>query len=213
MKTRFFLVLLLLAAQLSFAEPKIVVKGLLKNMIVMDVDGVTRTVKAGKTTPEGITLVSATPKSAIIEIGGLQREVTLSRRIGGGNYEAPKKKEVRVARGLGGHYFTPGRINNQPVSFMVDTGATAVAMNSNMAKNLNIDYTKGVPVNVHTANGVAQGYRVLLHSVSVGNVKVSNVEAVINEGAFPADILLGNSYLARVEMNVDSGVLVLQSKF
>ena len=195
------------------AEPKVVARGLLKNMAVLEIDGVQRTLRAGKTSPEGVMLVSSSTKAAVIEVEGRRETLTLSRQIGGVAYSTPEKRVVRIARGVGGHYFTPGRINSQAVSFLVDTGATSVAMSALMAQKLRIDYRAGRPVNVQTANGVARGYAVVLQSVSVGTVKLSNVEAIVNDGAFPADILLGNSYLSRVEMNVDDGVLVLQAKF
>lgn len=214
MKTRILALIFLVACSMAvLAEPSIVVRGLLKDMLVMEVDGVQRILKAGKTSPEGITLIAADTKRAVVEIDGQRQELTLTRRIGGGEYKAPERAEVRIARGVGAHYFTPGRINNQPVNFLVDTGATSVSMNSLIAQKLRIDYTKGVPVRMSTASGVAQGYRVLLSSVAVGTVQVNNVEAVVTEGAYPTEILLGNSYLAQVEMKIDAGVLVLQSKF
>lgn len=191
----------------------IIVKGLLKNMVVLEVNGMQRTIKAGKSSPEGIKLISANTKQAVVEIDGKRQTLTLSRRIGGVAYTAPEKNIVRIARGYGGHYFSPGRINNHEVQFLVDTGATAVVLNSLLAEKLQIDYLTGQKIRVQTANGIATGYRVLLQNVSVGDVKLANVEAVINEGAYPTDILLGNSYLSRVELKVDQGVMILQAKY
>ncbi|MFL0805222.1 MAG: TIGR02281 family clan AA aspartic protease [Agarilytica sp.] len=195
------------------AANDIVVRGLLKNMVVLEVNGAQRMIKAGKTSPEGITLISSNTKEAVVEIDGKRQTLTLSRQIGGVQYSAPEKEQIRIARGVGGHYFTPGRINGQKVNFLVDTGATNVAMSSLVANKLRLDYKSGMPVSISTANGVIRGYRIVLQSVSVGTVKIHNVEATVTEGAFPSEILLGNSYLARVEMNVDDGVLVLQAKF
>ncbi len=206
------LLISLISVSVSAAND-IVVRGLLKNMVVLEVNGVQRMIKAGKTSPEGITLISSNTKEAVVEIDGKQQTLTLSRQIGGVQYTAPEKEQIRIARGVGGHYFTPGRINNKKVNFLVDTGATNVAMSSLVANKLRLDYKSGMPVSISTANGVIRGYRIVLQSVSVGTVKISNVEATVTEGAFPAEILLGNSYLARVEMNVDDGVLVLQAKF
>ncbi|MFL0810826.1 MAG: TIGR02281 family clan AA aspartic protease [Agarilytica sp.] len=196
----------------SHAAESVIAVGLLKNMAVLEIDGKQRTLKAGKTSPEGVTLVSSTTKQAVIEIDGKRQTLTLSRRVGGVKYQEPGKQEVRVASGVGGHYFTPGRINNKPVNFLVDTGATSVVLNSLMAESLRINYKAGRPIQVNTANGVTTGFLVMLNNVSVGTVKVNNVEAVINQGAFPTEILLGNSFLSRVEMNIERGVLVLQSK-
>lgn len=208
-------IVLILLSQLLWvpgaAARDIVVKGLLKNMVVLEVDGVQRTIKAGKRSPEGILLVSSNPKQAIVEIDGVKQTLELSRRIGGGSYAAPSKPAARIPRGVGGHYFTPGRINQREVQFLVDTGATSVVLNSLLAKKLQIDFINGQKIPVQTANGVATGYRVMLKNVSVGNVKLDNVEAIVNEGAYPTDILLGNSYLSRVDFKVDNGVMVLQA--
>jgi aspartyl protease family protein len=127
-------------------------------------------------------------------------------------YRAPEKSVARVAQGAGGHYFTPGRINRRPVNFLVDTGATAVAMNSKVAEGLGIDFRKGRVISVSTAAGITSAYEVLLDSVSVGGVEVSNVKALVQEGHFPQEILLGNSYLQRVDVKIERGVLVLQSR-
>jgi len=205
--------LISMLCQPCFAEDEIVVQGLLKNMVVLEVNGVQRTIRAGSTSPEGITLISSDTKEAIVEIEGVRKTLGLSRRIGGVRYTEPEKELVRISRGVGGHYFTPGRINNRQVSFLVDTGATSVVLNSLVASKLLIDYKAGTPVNVQTASGIAAGYRVLLQSVSVGSVKVNNVEAIVNEGPYPTEILLGNTYLGRVEMKIDRGVLVLQAKY
>ncbi len=206
------LIIALIPVSVSAAND-IVVRGLLKNMVVLEVNGVQRMIKAGKTSPEGITLISSNTKEAVVEIDGKQQTLTLSRQIGGVQYTAPEKEQIRIARGVGGHYFTPGRINSQKVNFLVDTGATNVAMSSLVANKLRLDYKSGMPISISTANGVVRGYRIVLQSVSVGTVKIHNVEATVTDGAFPSEILLGNSYLARVEMNVDDGVLVLQAKF
>ncbi len=213
MPKRFVLLILLLCSPVMAASDEILVRGLLKNMVVLEVNGVQRMIKAGKTSPEGIKLISSNTKEAVVEINGEKQVLTLTRRVGGGSYDAPPKGEVRIARGVGNHYFTPGRINNRPVSFLVDTGATGVVLNSMIAKKLRIDYKKGVPTRMQTASGVEVAYRVMLKSVSVGTVKVNNVEALVNDGAFPSDILLGNTYLSRVDMNIDDGVLVLKAKF
>jgi len=80
------------------------------------------------------------------------------------------------------------------------------------AKALGLDYRNGDKTKVSTANGLANAYRVILPSVTVGTVTVNNVEALVNMSDYPTMILLGNSYLGRVAMSVDQGVLVLQSK-
>lgn len=147
-----------------------------------------------------------------MEVDGQRRILRLSRQVGG-TYHKPAMAEVRIPSGRGGHYFTPGRINGRNVDFIVDTGATSVAMSLPAAKHLGIDAGAGKKIWVSTANGMVKGYTVMLDSVSVGNVKLHQVEAIITDGNYPSTILLGNSFLSRVDMDRDQGVLVLKARF
>ncbi|HMW48607.1 MAG TPA: retroviral-like aspartic protease family protein, partial [Cellvibrionaceae bacterium] len=66
---------------------------------------------------------------------------------------------------------------------------------------------------VQTAQGMSKAYPVVLNSASVGDVTLNNIEALILEGEYPTAILLGNSFLSRVDLKVEQGVMVLQSKY
>lgn len=192
------------------AAKDIEIKGLFKDSAIVVVNGKQKLLKAGQSF-EGVKLLSADSRKAVVMADGQRYSLKVSRKIAT-KYKAAEKVEVRLAQGEGGHYITNGRINNRPVKMMVDTGATSVAMSLPQAKKLGLDYRNGVPINVRTANGVARGYLINLRSVMVGPVRVDNVEAVVNMSDFPDIILLGNSYLSKVSMNRENGVLVLQSK-
>lgn len=189
----------------------IVVKALLKNMAVIEVDGQRESLRAGESFA-GVTLISADSKAGIFDVDGVRRTLKVGRHIGA-HYATPERTAVHIASDRGGHYVTPGRINNRPVTFMVDTGATTIAMNSQVARQLRIDYQKGRVHKAQTASGVVSAYGVTLDSVAVGSLILRNVEASVLEGAYPGQILLGNTYLSRVDMQVNNGVLVLQAKF
>lgn len=201
-----------LGSLVANAATDVQVKGLFKGSAVLQINGKQRLLKVGKTSPEGVRLLAADSKTAEVEVDGKRRVLRLSRQIGAA-YKKPTRSEVRLQSGYGGHYVTPGRINGQAVKFMVDTGATSVAMNLPTAKRLGLNYRAGTEIQVNTANGIARAYKLMLRSVSVGNVRVDNVEATVTMGDFPTTILLGNSYLSRVELNRDNGVLVLTSKY
>ena len=186
------------------------VKGLFGNSAILIIDGKQKLLKAGKEYG-GVKLISADSKMAIVEVDGKRHKLGMSRRISS-KFKAAEKAEVRLPKGQGGHYIAQGRINNRTAEMMVDTGATTIAMSSNAANALGIDYRKATTTNVSTASGMTQGYVVMLYSVSVGTVTLTNVEAIITEGAFPHVILLGNSFLSRVSMSEQNGVLVLTSK-
>ena len=188
------------------------VKGLFKSGVILVVDGKQRVVREGQRSPEGILLVSVDDGGATMEIEGQQQYIAMNRTIST-SYSEAEKAEARIPSGAGGHYKTPGRINGHAVEFMVDTGATIVAMNVEVAQRLGINYRAGEQIPISTAAGVITAYKVTLDRVSVGTVEVNNVEAAVSVGSFPQEILLGNSYLSRVEMRRENGIMILQSRY
>ncbi|HTF83294.1 MAG TPA: TIGR02281 family clan AA aspartic protease [Cellvibrio sp.] len=203
-------VILLLVAQAATAMD-IQVRMLARGSALLEIDGKQRMLRDGNKSPEGVLLVSSDGKKAVIEVDGKRQALTLTKRIAT-NFTTAQKSVVRIASTHGGHYVTPGRINGMPVEFMVDTGATMIAMNYVVAERLGIDYRAGRPIKVNTANGVAQAYEVILSSVSIGDLEVQQIRAAVSTTEFPQVILLGNSYLGKVDMQVDNGVLLLQSR-
>jgi aspartyl protease family protein len=191
---------------------EIIPMGLFNNSAVVKINGQERILRVGKTSPEGVTLISANARSAEVDINGQRQTLLLNRGVGT-RFSAPPVAEVRIASQLNGHYFTPGRINNQNVDFLVDTGATSISISSKLADKLGLEYNKDKAVGVQTAQGTTKAYPAVLNSASVGNVTLNNVEALVLEGEYPTAILLGNSFLSRVDLKVEQGVMVLQSKY
>jgi aspartyl protease family protein len=121
-------------------------------------------------------------------------------------------KRIVLTAGSGGHFMTPGQINGRAVQFMVDTGATGIAMSAADAERAGINYKGGQPVQLSTANGVTQGYRVKLNSVRVGDVEVHDIDAVVSPQPMPY-MLLGNSFLSRFQMSRDNDQMTLTRRF
>jgi len=186
-------------------------KMLAQGSAVLVIDGTQRMLREGKRSPEGVLLVSANGKQAVLEFEGKRKTISLSRSIGS-KFEKANKTEIRIASGRGGHHYTKGLINGMPVDFVVDTGASTIAMNRFVAERLGIDYRAGIPITVSTANGNAKAFRVVLPSVSVGNIVVHQVDAAVSTTDSPSVVLLGNSYLGKVDLKIDEGVLVLSEK-
>ncbi len=209
---RLLYVFILLALSQELIALDVIVKGLTKNSAVIEVNGQQRLLRVGKTSPEGITLLAADSKKAEIEYEGKKKTLYLNKRIGA-QYAAPEVNEVRLLSTHGDHFIGSGRINNRSASFMVDTGATNVAMNSKVAKSLGIDYLKGDVTAVSTANGVVKAYNISLKNVTVGSISLNNVKASVMEGDFPEIILLGNSFLSRLEYRVEGNMMLLKQKF
>ena len=206
------LVMLLLVASHATAAPRLQVVGLFPGAAVLNVDGQRKLVRVGQTGPGGVQVISADGKGAVLRVEGVERHYDLSRELSAG-YAEPERKQLSIAKGQGGHYWIAGSINGQPVQFLVDTGATSVAINENQARRLGIDYrVVGKQIVVGTASGTAKAWQVHLNSVKVGAIDVMGVEAVVVEGSAPTEALLGMSFLGRVSWREDQGVLRLESK-
>ncbi|MBN8510927.1 MAG: retroviral-like aspartic protease family protein [Burkholderiales bacterium] len=119
--------------------------------------------------------------------------------------------KVLSHRGLGGHYTTGGAINGRPVRFMVDTGATVIALGQAEADRLGLPWRGGERTLTQTANGPVAVHRVSLDRVRVGEVELNNIAAVVVPAAMPY-VLLGNSFLSRFQLARDSDVLRLELK-
>ena len=188
------------------------VVALFQDKALVMINGKRQLLKVGGKTHSGIKLVKANSKEALIESNGQLRTYSLSRDMGGG-ISSPESKEARISRNNLGQYITQGSINNRSAEMLFDTGANVMAINAIEAKRLGIDYKKGTPVQVSTASDTVSAYKVTLSSVSVGGIRVSNVEATILEGGHPEIILLGMSYLSHVKFSEDNGVILLQSRY
>ena len=206
-------VLMLLCVQVS-GVGKVTVLGLFKDKAIINIDGKQRVVRAGETTPEGVKLISANSEQAVIEIEGTAATYKLGSHIGS-QYAAPARKaSVQIWPDSRGMYNAVGSINGYPVNFLVDTGATLIAMNRNQARRLGLDYlVDGTPSYAATASGVVATYHVTLERVKVGDISLTGVAAAVIDGDFPVDVLLGNSFLNRLDMSRDGTMLELRKKF
>jgi aspartyl protease family protein len=211
--SRYLLLFLLLCAGTALAAPDVRVVGLFKDRAVVLIDGKQRTLRAGQTSPEGVKLVAADSESALLEYDGERFRGLLDGRVST-RTKAPTSEEVQIWRDSQGLYATTGSINGLPVAMLVDTGATQVAMNAAQARRLGIDYrVVGEPAAITTASRREPAWAVMLDSVKVGEIELHNVEGVVLEGAQPQTVLLGMSYLGRLEIHNDGRLLTLQRNY
>jgi aspartyl protease family protein len=117
-------------------------------------------------------------------------------------------REVELQRNRYGHYVTDGSINGLPVVFMLDTGATGVAVPQHIANKLQLK--RGMAIQLQTANGVATGYDSVLDRVAVDGIELENVRAIINPNDDTDVILLGMSFLKKIEFTQRGDVLILR---
>jgi len=116
--------------------------------------------------------------------------------------------EVVLKRNHYGHYVSNGKINGNTVQFMLDTGATDVAIPVAVANKLSLK--KGPEKRYSTANGMVTAYSTMLDSVTIGPIEIKNVRASINPGLRGKEILLGMSVLKRVEFTQRGDTLILR---
>ena len=116
--------------------------------------------------------------------------------------------EVRLLSNGQGHFVADGAINGRQVHFMLDTGATDVAIPESLATRLGLQ--RGAPVMLSTANGRTQGYRTRLAELQLGDIRLREVRALVVPGLEGSQILLGMSALKQLEFTQRSGTLLLR---
>ena len=116
--------------------------------------------------------------------------------------------EVRLASGQGGHYLLDGQINAQSVTFLLDTGATQVAIPLDVAERIGLEKLSSIQVN--TANGTAKGWRTDIQSLQLGDIQLHRVAAIIVPNMDGGQVLLGMSALKQLEFTQRDGTLVLR---
>lgn len=189
------------------------VVGLFPGKAVVSINGgQPRTLSTGQKTEEGVILVSSDRDSATFDVDGKRRVLKMGQHHSLRNAN-PSNQTVTLAADSRGHFFVNGQVNGAQVRFLVDTGATWVALSGADATRLAIDYRKGEQNLMSTANGVAAAYKVKLDSVRIGDITVNNVDAVVMEGSGPGIALLGMSFLNRMEMRRNGETMVLTKKF
>lgn len=209
MKPIFTAIIMLLLVQAAPAVEKINILALLRDRIVVDVDGVRHTLTAGQQIP-GVRLISANSKEAILEVDGVRQTYSLGMHIGNTYTVAGPGQVTTIAPDSQGMYMVNGTINQHQVRFVVDTGATLIMLNHNEAARLGIDYRMtGQETVVNTASGNSKAWIVNLASVRVGDIELHDVAAVVSNSQFPEIILLGNSFLSKVSIKREGALLQL----
>jgi len=187
-----------------------------KALLVVD-GGAPKTVAVGQI-HQGVKVISTSGDQAVIEQSGQRTTlrvgdspVSLS-GAGGGSGTGGRGTRIVLTESGGGHFMTAGQINGRAVQFMVDTGATSIAMSRLDAERAGIEYKNGQPVRMSTANGNSVGFRIKLNSVRVGDVEVYDVDAVVTPEPMPY-LLLGNSFLTRFQMKRENNLMTLEKRY
>ncbi len=173
------------------------------------IDGQPHTLAVGDKVA-GVALLRLDESGAQVLVEGRRLDLPMGAARLADTAEAPSAaREIVLSAGTGGHFITSGMINGRSVQFMVDTGATRVALSHAEAKRIGLDLSRAERGMTATANGNVPVLLVTLGALRVGEVVVNNVPAVVVPAPMP-HVLLGNSFLQRFQMRRDNDVMRLE---
>jgi aspartyl protease family protein len=128
-------------------------------------------------------------------------------------FENATRESVTLFADNNGFFHAEGSINGAAVTFLVDTGANTIAINSATARRAGIDYTKGQAGTARTASGYARMYSIKLDTVKVGAIVMRNVVAGVIDGPQPEVPLLGMSFLSAMDMKREGNKMELTRRY
>jgi aspartyl protease family protein len=214
MKIRALHCALALASPIVANATDVTVIGLFPGKAVVTINrGAPHTLSVGDKPVDGVVLVSTDrgTASAILEIDGKREKVEMGQHFETAE-QTGARNTVALSQDASGHFITDGMVNGAHVRFLVDTGATLVAIPISEAARLGIDYQKGQAGYSVMADGRrVASYRVVLDSVTIGDLTLLNVEGSLHQGGgIP---LLGMSFLNRTEMRREGQNLTLTKRY
>jgi len=188
--------------------------GLLPGRAVLVVNGGNpRTLSVGAKTAEGVRLLAIESGVAVVEIDGKRQRLVLGEHAVSSGGSGGRAASVTLTADGRGQFLTQGSVNGATMRFMVDTGATFVSLSSGDAARANIDYRgKGQMGSSSTANGIIRVWRVPGNTVRLGDITLHEVDVTVNETGMPF-VLLGMSFLNRLEMKRDGDTMTLKKRF
>ncbi len=208
------------AAADSHPVKKLNLLALFEGKALLHIDGERRLLSQGEVSPEGVKLISASPDGAVVEIAGRHEELRLGIATTFVDADEPSGADITIGServslwaDANGFFHVDGMINDFPVRFLVDTGATTVAISSDLAARIGLDLSRGRRGVASTAGGVAPMVGVNLKSVSVGDIILRDVDAGVIMGSFPETPLLGMSFLGQLDMVREGNRMELRRRF
>jgi aspartyl protease family protein len=188
----------------------VVLSGRMGDRALFVVDGQTVTLRPGERR-DGLRLLGWAGDEAEVEVAGQRARLRVggTPTLVGGAVPKAAAREIVVSAGPGGHFTPAGAINGRPVRFMVDTGATLVALGRDEALRLGLDLSGARVGTSQTANGPVPVQIIVLERVRVGEVEILQVGAAVMPQPMPY-VLLGNSFLSRFQMRRDNDVMRLE---
>ncbi|MDP3759652.1 MAG: TIGR02281 family clan AA aspartic protease [Ramlibacter sp.] len=193
----------------------VALQGMLGSKALLIVDGTAPKTVAPGETHQGVKVVSTSGDQAVVEFAGRRHVLRVGEApasVGSKGGGQSRGSRIVLTAGTGGHFMVQGAINGQAVNFMVDTGATSIAMGVPDAQRIGLDYKAGQLGQGRTANGTVPVWHVKLASVRIGDVEVYDVDASVLPAAMH-HVLLGNSFLTRFQMKRENDQMVLERRY
>ncbi len=216
-RIRIYITLLLIQLGLTTvvaAASTIQVMALFNGKAVVKIDNSRHTLSVGESSPDGVKLISADSEKAVLQVSGKKKTYRVGNAVSiGTQFNEPVERVVQAFPDKMGMYYIQGSANGYPIKFLIDTGATTIAMNSAQADRLGIDYKLiGDQALVSTASGIAKAYTINLNKVKVGEIELQNVRAMVIDGGYPKEALLGMSFLSRVSVEQKGNRMQIKKK-
>lgn len=117
--------------------------------------------------------------------------------------------EIVIPRSRDGHFYVAGRIGDQPVNFMVDTGASSVAVSAAVARRLALP--RGKPTRVETAGGTAAAEEIAGQQIAIGGIVIPNARVLVLPG-MATEALLGQNVLRYLEVSQTDRQMILRAR-
>lgn len=205
------LLIALLAAAPAGAVGDVQVLALFEGRALVRAGGSETLLKVGETSADGITLLAADANGARVRYKGEVHALELSRHVTA-KFQAAERQRVAINADALGQYRIRGSVNGAFVDFLVDTGASVVAMSRLHARTIGLSLDGAQQGRVQTAQGTVASHFVTLNEVVVGGIAAHNVRAAVIDADYPLEILLGMSFLRSVALQEQDGVLTLKQK-
>ena len=198
------------AAQVPATEVN--VTALFKDKAMVSVNGGSpQLLSTGQRAAGGVRLVRADSAAAVLEVNGRRLTLGLGQGISASYAPADRPRVTLTADGRG-HFVRQGSLNGAAVTFLVDTGATTIALGTAQARALGIAFGHGERGLANTANGAVAAHRMVFDRVRLGDISLDNVEGAVIESELPY-ALLGMSFLKRLEMQRSGNTLTLTKAY
>lgn len=186
--------------------------GVMGKKALLVIDGAAPRLLAAGQQVGGVQLISVASDEAELLVAGQRIRLRMGDQPVSVGARTGEARQVTLIADVRGHFSSSGSLNGANVNFMVDTGASAIAMGPSTARAAGIDYLKGVAGRASTANGVVPVWKVIIRKVTLGDITLHDVEGLVVQTEMPA-VLLGMSFLNRMEMRREGSTMLLKQRY